>query len=393
MAAGSDASPPDAAPIVIVLSWDGVRHDYLDWAQLPALTRVERDGVRAERLIPPFPSLTFPSHVTLATGTYPDRHGILANNFWDGERRFRYSNDANWLEAEPLWVAAERQGVPSAVFFWVGSETDWHGRGARYRKSPFDPEIGEAEKVDQLLAWLDLPEAERPRLLMGWWHGTDHVGHRRGPHRADIVEQLATQDAQLLRLLQGLDERGLWARTTLLIVSDHGMALATRKLDPGTALGAAGIEARVTRAGGAAFVYLADTAKLELARAALETLDDASVYARDEIPERLRVRHARRTGDLLLVAHPPAMFARVSATDSALLSVARLFGRGAGMHGYEPDNPDMGGIFLASGRGVPAGARLGPVRAIDVAPTVAALLGIEPPAQAEGRTVLGAAAE
>ncbi|NIP77080.1 MAG: hypothetical protein GTN90_14325, partial [Xanthomonadales bacterium] len=55
-----------------------------------------------------------------------------------------------------------------------------------------------------------------------------------------------------------------------------------------------------------------------------------------------------------------------------------------GSHGYRPDHPDMAGMFLALGRGVPAGARLAPAHQVDLAATVAALLGIDPPLQSEG---------
>ena len=148
------------APTVILLSWDGVRPDYLERAEFSALERMAREGVRAERLIPVWPPNTFPNHAALATGTYADRHGIVNNRFLDRDRGlFSYEADGDWLEAEPLWAAAERQGVPAATFFWVGSETDWHGTGARYRKAPFDSSVSESEKVDQILAWIDLPEA------------------------------------------------------------------------------------------------------------------------------------------------------------------------------------------------------------------------------------------
>src|SRR4029450_9472662 len=113
---------------------------------------MEREGARASRITPPFPSTTFPSMVTLATGTYPDRHGIVDNEFRDTQRgEYVRAADPIWIEAEPLWIAAERQGVPSAVFFWVGSEADWHGRGARHRKAPFDSDVPEDVKVDEIL--------------------------------------------------------------------------------------------------------------------------------------------------------------------------------------------------------------------------------------------------
>jgi len=115
----------DARPVVILLSFDGVRHDYLDLDRLPAFERIAREGARAEALVPVFPSTTFPNHVSLATGAPPDVHGVVANTFLDPALGFfDYGNDARFLDAEPLWAAAERQGVPAAVFFWVGSETD-----------------------------------------------------------------------------------------------------------------------------------------------------------------------------------------------------------------------------------------------------------------------------
>ena len=142
-AAGEDPAPRAPAPAqdtVIVISLDGVRHDYLDRASFPAFARIAREGLRADRLIPVYPSNTFPAHVSLATGATPAVHGIVDNRFWDRVRRerFDYSNDASWIDAEPLWATAERQGVPAAVFVWGGSETDLRGFAARHRVAPFD---------------------------------------------------------------------------------------------------------------------------------------------------------------------------------------------------------------------------------------------------------------
>lgn len=387
------AAAPAHAPSVIVLSWDGMRHDYAGRAGLPALARMQRDGARAARLTPPFPSNTFPSHVSLATGTHPDRHGIVNNTFRDPVRgRFDYSNDADWIEAEPLWVAAERQGVHSAVFFWVGSETDWHGVGASLRVTPFDSSVREAEKVDRLLSWLDLPEPERPRLLMAWWHGPDAAAHRFGPDAAEVERALVEQDAQLGRLLAGIDARHLWDTTTLLLVGDHGMASAGRVLDAQAALRNADIGADVETGGGVALVYLHAAGDASAARRALARLPDVAVYAPGEAPAHLRADFGPRGGDLLLLARPPGRFARA---DAGVFErwLQRWLPAGLvaapGVHGYDPLLDDMGATFLALGRGVPAGAELGPVHAIDVAPTVAALLGIEPPRDAEGRPRLG----
>jgi predicted AlkP superfamily pyrophosphatase or phosphodiesterase len=128
------ASEP-APPIVVLLSWDGMRHDFPDRGEYPGLARMARDGARAAGLVPVYPSNTFPGHVSLATGTWPDRHGIVDNHFLARTRgEYRYEADADWLLAEPLWIAAERQGVPTATYFWVGSESDWRGLGTDGRR-------------------------------------------------------------------------------------------------------------------------------------------------------------------------------------------------------------------------------------------------------------------
>lgn len=381
----------DGEPTVILLSWDGVRWDYPDRTELPALARLARDGVRAERLIPVFPSATFPNHVALATGTHVDRHGIVGNAFDDPELgRYVYSKEAAYIEAEPLWIAAERQGVRAASFFWVGSETDWQGRGATYRITPFDSDISESEKVDQVLAWLDLPPAERPRLILSWWHGADSVGHRYGPDHEEVTRALIEQDVQLGRLLAELDGRGAWPTTTLLLVSDHGMTASEEQIDVLGPLEAAGIGARVSRSGGFGYVHLKDVSRRDEAVELLNGIEDLQAWAADAVPERLRARFPRRTGHITIVPKAPrAIFRPRGVVETIYSGVTRAFGRKLGTHGYPPELPDMHAIFFALGRGVAPDLKLGAVRAIDVAPTVTRLLGIGPPADAEGRPIAG----
>ena len=117
-----------------MVSIDGFRHDYTEIYDAPNLKRFAEDGVRAESLIPSYPSVTFPNQYTLVTGMYPGNHGIVANDFIDRARGDRYNLrdpsailDRSWYSGTPLWVAAEQQGMLSASYFWVGSEADIQG--------------------------------------------------------------------------------------------------------------------------------------------------------------------------------------------------------------------------------------------------------------------------
>ena len=379
-----------AEPTVLVLSFDGVRHDYPERVPDGALARMQREGARAQHLVPVFPSSTFPGHVSLATGTYPDRHGIVDNQFFDRTRgEFRMGNDASWIAAEPLWAAAERQGVPAAVYFWVGSETDWRGQGVHQRVAPFDARVTEREKVARILGWLDLPAPQRPRLIMSWWHGADHAGHLRGPDDPSVRAALREQDAELASLLAALDARDAWRDTTLIVVSDHGMTAVTDEVPLRETLARAGVRARIAGGGSVAQLFLFDPAQRERAEAALRELSGISVYRGESLPESLRLRFPARTGDLVVVAAPGVALRESPWGERVLRTLGSAFGWQRGMHGYSPEDPDMAGILFALGRGVPAGTKLGAVRMIDVAPTVARLLGIAAPASSEGTPIAG----
>jgi arylsulfatase A-like enzyme len=368
-----------AEPTVILISLDGTRH--ADVRELPFFRRVAERGARADGLEPVFPSNTFPNHVTLVTGVAPDQHGIVSNVFFDPERGlYRYEDDPTWIEVEPLWSLLARAGIPSASFHWVGSEGNWRsGLGPRHWEK-FDAGVPERRKVEQILAWLDLRDPTlRPRLITCWLRGADATGHRFGPDTEESAKALRRQERALGELLQGLESRSLLGSTTLLLVSDHGMARVDRSLDLEAQLGEAGIPADVIGGGGFATVRV----KLEKKRAGesdgvvaraveLTRARGLEAWARGECPPPFACSH-RRFGAFVAVA--PVGTAIVDGSRALAAPSAKLGLGLRGAHGHRPEHPEMAGIFFALGREVAPGARLATVRAVDVAPTVLALLG------------------
>jgi len=257
------------------------------------------------------------------------------------------------------------------------------------RVTPFDTRIGEPEKVARIVQWLDLPAAERPRLILCWWHGADHAGHLRGPDDASVTGELREQDAALATLLAALDARHAWTDTTLLVVSDHGMTAVRSELSLESLLADAGVPARVEGGGVVAQIFLADPAQRERAEAALAKRSEIRVFRGEALPESLRLRFPSRTGDLVAIANLGVALRASPRGERVLRLLASPLGWKRGLHGYAPDEPDMGGILFALGRGVAPGTRLPPQRMIDVAATVARLLGIEPPASSEGHPIAG----
>jgi predicted AlkP superfamily pyrophosphatase or phosphodiesterase len=74
------AEPPQR---VLLISLDGFRWDYIERPGAVRLRQLASVGIRAERLVPVFPSKTFPNHYTIVTGLYTDHHGIVANQMRD----------------------------------------------------------------------------------------------------------------------------------------------------------------------------------------------------------------------------------------------------------------------------------------------------------------------
>ena len=116
---------------VVMVSFDGFRWDYTDLYNTPNFDQMAIDGLKAEHLLPSFPTKTFPNHYTLATGLYPDNHGIINNSFYASDLGGIYRigaadmvTDGASYFGEPIWVTAEQQGVKSACYFWGGSEAE-----------------------------------------------------------------------------------------------------------------------------------------------------------------------------------------------------------------------------------------------------------------------------
>ena len=124
-------------------------------------------GVRAAGLIPPFPSKTFPSFTTIATGLWPAHHGIVGNTMDDPAigRRFALADhdgrsDPRWWLGEPIWVTAERQGRRTAGMFWPGDDVAIDGRRPT-TWTRFDDAYPHEARVDRVLEWFARP-AGRP---------------------------------------------------------------------------------------------------------------------------------------------------------------------------------------------------------------------------------------
>jgi len=219
-------------PYLILVSIDGYRHDYNQKFQPPNLSRLQKEGVAAESLRPVYPSKTFPNHYTLVTGLTAEHHGIVSNEFYDSARNASYAlnnvktvEDGTWYFGEPLWVTAEKEGMRTATYFWVGSEADIQGihPNEYYR---YDDSISYDKRVEQVGLWLKETDLKRPHFITIYFEGVDAAAHRYGINSPEEREAVRKVDASIGQLREEIKASGL--PVNLVIVSDHGM----QELDP-----------------------------------------------------------------------------------------------------------------------------------------------------------------
>jgi len=422
---------------VILASVDGLANFYLDEpkSDMPVLRRLAAGGARAEGgMICSFPTVTWPSHTTLATGATPARHGVVGNSYFDRANGKtvplildRVLNKEQTVQVPTIYDAAHQAGLKTAAVCWPASREaqslDWTvpdmfeaDAWPKYGTSSWLEELRrEGWPVDQQNAWCkmagggvlrdwlytrmvrQLLQKHQPNLILLHLVEPDHVQHAHGPRSAEAYWVASYADDRVRDLVEAIAASPLAGKTTLFVVGDHGFFPVDYEIRPNVVLrkmglieGSGDAERRTAYCmaeGGACAVYIVDPnrreqiakrlreelAKLEGVEAVVEPQD----FARIGQPT---FAQNPRAADLWLAAQSGYAFSEASDGDSPVLKRKTP----SGTHGYLPDQPDMVAACVVHGPGIEPGTKLGKIRAIDIAPTIARILGIELPS-AEGK--------
>ena len=356
----------------VILSLDGFRWDYPTKTATPALNRIARNGTKAVSLIPSFPSKTFPNHYTIATGLVPDHHGLVNNSFYDEESDKPYSlSNKNarfnpvFYGGEPIWITAKKQGVKTASFYWVGTDVDdmhpdvWKKYN---QQTPF------SERIDTIVKWLKLPLAERPRLIMAYYHEPDESGHNYGPDDKRTLKTVREMDQMVGKLYKQINELPNADSINFIIVADHGMGAISSKRN---------IVLRdyipqswpVRIEGGTPnYNFYATGTWKDSAYVALKKAPHIQVWKPAEVPAYLNYGKNPRVGDIIVVA---------DSAWSVSISKPEIESTG-GTHGYDPRDTDMHAIFYAVGPDFKQNYVQPSFQNIHIYPLLAYLLGIQP---------------
>ncbi len=374
-----------AAQRVLLVSLDGYRWDYVDRPAAVRMRELAARGVRAERMIPAFPSKTFPNHYTIVTGLTPEHHGIVANAMRDPELgRFRMNDAAaqrepRWWGGEPIWVTAEKQGRRAAALFWPGSEAPIGGVAPTWW-SPYQDDLPHADRIARVLEWLALPRDSAPAFIAMYFSDTDNADHAYGPEAVETDSAIARVDRAIGTLVDGIARLGLTDEVNLIVVADHGMTATARDriivlddyLDLGTVevVDWTPVAAIQLRTGDDEAVY----------RALRGAHPQLQVYRKGEVPARFHFNAHPRITPIVAVAAEGwtiASRAQVARWDSTRWT-------SGGAHGYDPELLSMGAVFVAAGPGIAVGKRVPAFRNVHVYALMAELLALEP-AATDGR--------
>jgi predicted AlkP superfamily pyrophosphatase or phosphodiesterase len=356
---------------LILVSIDAFRADYLQKFKPPHLLKLATDGVHAEKMIPMFPSMTFPNHQTIITGLRPEHHGVIHNNFYDSERKqfFAFNKykpeDTFWWGGEPIWATAVKQGLRADCMFWPGTGVKMSGvLPTEFRAFEMNPSPHDC--IGQVLKWLDEPAEKRAQLLMTYFHHVDSAGHHTGidsPQTAEAVKQV---DDAIGELVDGIHQRNLDNVANLVIVSDHGMqSISTNRM---IALGDfVDLEkVQVDFSGAVAGLRPLDGNVDALYDAFKSKEKHFHVYRRENMPARFHFTENLRI--------PPVI---VLADDGWYLRTKYLTSNKA-THGFDPELDSMGATFIASGPAFEHGVTLKPFENVHIYNLLCATLSLNP---------------
>lgn len=383
-------SAPEAAAQperVLLIGLDGLRADALDMYDAPTLEALAERGARAERMIPVMPSKTFVNFYSIATGLYPENHGMTENAPYDREARTGFVNpmsaqDPFWWQGEPIWTTAEREGLTSAIMFWLGSEVAHDGLRPSIW-TPYQHDKPYQERVDEVLAWYDAPSEDQPRLAAVYFDRVDSVAHRNGPENEAVAEAVADVDGYVAQLVAGLEARGLLETTNIIIVSDHGMAelsderiVAVDDWIDFERVYSPHMEGR-WGAGAQPYIFLfsedGDQAAIDEAHDAINASGNEHVmaYKAGEMPDHYHLDHPTRGPDLLVVAEAGWSLVAPSLEQSPRRIIP-------GNHGYDNMDPVMGATFIAAGPRFDGVGEVAAFENVNVYLMIACALGLDP---------------
>ena len=420
LSVGIASENPNKKNHVIVITIDGGAAFYLDdpKAPIPNLRKLAAEGVAAKGMKVVNPAVTWPNHTTLVTGVTPAKHSLLYNGLMEPDAKGGLSRNSEATKMQMVAVPTvydllHKKGFTTAGINWPATQkadTLDYCLPDLHRPIPFSTpklikELTDAKILDETTdaAFLDVGGERReqiwadaasyllrehqPNLLLLHFLIADGTQHRYGPQGPQAYEALRNVDGHLGEVFDAVEKAGLRDSTTIFIVADHGFERVMKQIVASTVLRRAGLletddgktRVQTIPEGGTLMVYLHSKKTREADRKKVIEL----FQNQEGIDKIIEPNDFKKYGypspeknpqmcDLVFSAKEGYAFSGVERIQESIIPTRE---GGSGSHGYLAENPDMNALFIAAGRGIAKGKRIGLVENIDVAPTVAFMLG------------------
>lgn len=345
----SDTSQPQPNKLLLV-SFDGFRHDYLSKTNTPNFDKFAQQGVQGKGLIPIFPSKTFPNYYAIATGLYPESSGFIGNSMYDPTMDATFSmgnrdavENPKWYGGEPIWNTVEKNGKKAGTMFWVGSEAPIQNMRPTHWKT-YDGSMPDSARIDTVIKWLNYGNDKEVDFGTLYFSFVDSRGHRYGPNSLEVKNAIQQADHLIGYLMEKLQQEGLSDNTNVLIVSDHGMAEVSKErlivlddiIDPD--------KIEMIEYSPSLMMNVKDENQLDEVYQSLKSSEkNYKVYKKEDIPERFKLKNHARVPDLLMVADIGYSINTADYIES------RPNYPSGGAHGFDNKAEEMHALFLASG--------------------------------------------
>ncbi|NLJ79641.1 MAG: alkaline phosphatase family protein [Firmicutes bacterium] len=391
----------------------------------PHFGKILKNGALVEKVLPVFPALTYPCHTSILTGTYVNRHGIAHNEILKrgGKKDVVWHNMKEDVKAETLLDLAREEGLTTCSLSWPvsgaadydfnmpmivpidyqgyqperwlrGTATDnlmeryFHKHG-RYLKGP-DRSL---DLFTMALALDILEDFEQPDVMLVKMCDLDSVRHTYGVYHQKTKDQLLKHDQELGAIMECLRRKGTLENTNLAVLGDHGQTDIRDALLLNVLLEKNGFlktdesgkiisfDAFSRSAGLSALIEVRDPQDEDLmarVREFLETLRSDAEIQLSLVMDAAEAEEAHGLAgnfDFIVESALPIAFDENTKGDSIWGTLQPGDHKvGAASHGGSPEREEVT-TFFASGPSIKKATVTNPRPMVDLAPTLAQILG------------------
>jgi len=385
----SKAKKPPISSHVILITINGLRSDFVTSAEsyrlrIPTIQSLRSKGSYAVGIESVFPSQTIPAHATVVTGSLPADHGVTSDYSFDEKNALQSKEpyrSANEIKSDTIFELARRTDlITAAVGFPLTT-------GAAINFNLPDT----AEDSLKASAAAEIIEKHRSNLLLINFTSFDVTQRRYGLLSVESLGSLELIDGLVKKIVDATERSRIAGETTFIVLSDSGASKVEKEFNPNVMLAKKGwlssdAQGRIVswRAvaqsfGGSAAIFVKDPQDEAFGRE-LEAFFNQQAEKPDSpiwrvIPRRDAAKIGADPRVALYLDAAPSYAISSKTTGSSITNITKAADRTT--RGYAPSRAEMRAVFIIAGNGIKSGAQLEYARLIDVAPTVARLLGLE----------------